>query len=120
MSHKTFDGKLGNTTNRIREIPAAEVKAMIERGEKNVYLDVREAKEYNLGHLPNAVHVPLGVLELRVEEAVPRDATVVAYCSAGVRSAMAAKTLQAMGYTDVVSMTGGLRDYVPTGGPIEG
>ncbi len=115
-----FDGILGNATSRIREIPAAEVKAMIERGERVVYLDVREPNEYNLGHLPGAVHVPRGSLELRVEAAVPREAKVIVYCSAGVRSAAAAKTLRTMGYTDVVSMAGGLREYVPTGGPIEG
>jgi rhodanese-related sulfurtransferase len=120
MSHKMFDGILGNATSRIREIPAAEVKAMIERGERVVYLDVRELGEYNLGRLPGAVHIPCGSLEQRVEAAVPRDARVIVYCSAGVRSAAAARTLQTMGYTDVVSMAGGLRDYLPTGGPIEG
>ena len=104
----------------IREIKPAEVKGMLERGETCVYLDVREPGEFNLGHLPGAVHIPLGSLALRVEAAVARDAKVVAYCSAGERSAMAAGTLQAMGYADVCSMAGGLREYVPTGGPIEG
>jgi rhodanese-related sulfurtransferase len=120
MSHKTGDDIPRDAKNRIREIAPAEVKAMIERGDKVVYLDVREPKEYHLGHLPNAVLVPRGSLELRVEVVVPRGAKVVVYCSAGVRSAMAAATLQAMGYTDVVSMAGGLREYVPTGGPVEG
>ena len=104
----------------IREIKPAEVKDMLERGERCVYLDVREPNEFNLGHLPGAVHIPLGSLALRVEAAVPRDTRVVAYCSAGVRSAMAAGTLQEMGYADVASMAGGLREYLPTGGPIEG
>lgn len=106
--------------HRISEIKPAEVKGMLERGERCVYLDVREPNEFNLGHLPGAVHIPLGSLAQRVEAAVPRDAKVVAYCSAGVRSAMAAGTLAAMGYVDVCSMAGGLREYMPTGGPIEG
>jgi len=105
---------------QVREIEPEDVKAMLDGGENAVYLDVREPKEFNLGRLPGAVHIPLGSLASRVEAAVPRDARIVAYCSAGVRSATAAAMLQAMGYTDVVSMKGGLRDYVATGGPVEG
>ena len=61
-THKEAVGaaEAGVIYSRIREIPAAEVKAMIERGERVVYLDVREPNEYNLGHLPGAVHVPRG------------------------------------------------------------
>ena len=120
MRDNTGDDLGRGATTPVREIAPALVKAMLERGDKAVYLDVREPNEFNLGHLPGAVHVPLGLLEGRVEAAVPRDATVVVYCSAGVRSAKAAGALQAMGYADVVSMAGGLREYVPTGGPLDG
>ena len=109
-----------NMPGAIREIAPSEVKAMLERGDSCVYLDVREPNEYNLGHLPGAVHVPRALLESRIESAVPRDAQIVVYCSAGVRSASAAAALEAMGYGDVCSMAGGLREYVPIGGPIEG
>lgn len=120
MSIKTCDDIVRDAKSRIREVQPAEVKTMLEQGEKRVFLDVREPNEFNLGHLPGAVHVPRGSLELRIEAAVPREARIVVYCSAGLRSAMAADTLQEMGYGDVVSMAGGWREYVPTGGPVEG
>src|SRR5436853_2746274 len=73
-----------------------------------VLVDVREKLEWNEGHIPGAVHVPRGYLELQVEEAVPdKDKTVVLYCAGGVRSLMAGATLQQMGYKNVVSMAGG-------------
>lgn len=60
MSDKTGDDILRHARTRIREVSPADVKAMLERGEKNVYLDVREPSEFNLGQLPGAVHVPTG------------------------------------------------------------
>jgi len=82
-----------------------------EAGRENqefVLVDVREKHEWNEGHIPGAVHVPRGYLELQVEEAVPdKDKTVVLYCAGGVRSLMAGATLQQMGYKNVVSMAGG-------------
>jgi len=120
MNDKAGDDTARDATSQVREITPADVKRMLERGEPCVYLDVREPNEFNLGHLPGAVHIPRGVLELRVEAVVPRDARVVVYCSAGQRSKLAAETLEMMGYADVASMAGGLREYVPAGGPIEG
>ena len=82
-----------------------------EAGRENqeiVLVDVREKHEWNEGHIPGAIHVPRGYLELQVEEAVPeKDKTVVFYCAGGVRSLMAGATLQQMGYKNVVSMAGG-------------
>jgi molybdopterin/thiamine biosynthesis adenylyltransferase/rhodanese-related sulfurtransferase len=82
-----------------------------EAGRENqeiVLVDVREKHEWNEGHIPGAIHVPRGYLELQVEEAVSdKDKTVVLYCAGGVRSLMAGATLQQMGYKNVVSMAGG-------------
>ncbi|HEX6551427.1 MAG TPA: molybdopterin-synthase adenylyltransferase MoeB [Ktedonobacteraceae bacterium] len=82
-----------------------------EAGRENqeiVLVDVREKHEWNEGHIPGAIHVPRGYLELQVEEAVPdKDKTVVLYCAGGVRSLMAGATLQQMGYKNVISMAGG-------------
>jgi len=82
-----------------------------EAGRENqeiVLVDVSEKHEWNEGHIPGAIHVPRGYLELQVEEAVPeKDKTVVLYCAGGVRSLMAGATLQQMGYKNVVSMAGG-------------
>ncbi len=73
-----------------------------------VLVDVREKHEWNEGHIPGALHVPRGFLELQVEEAVPdKSKTVVLYCAGGVRSLIAGATLQQMGYQNVISMSGG-------------
>lgn len=83
-----------------------------------VLVDVREKHEWNEGHLPGAVHVPRGFLELQIEEAVPdKSKTVVLYCAGGVRSLMAGKTLQDMGYNDAISMSGGFGQWKGSGLP---
>ena len=77
-----------------------------------VLVDVREKYEWNDGHIPGAVHVPKGFLELQIEEAVPDKAKkVVLYCAGGVRSLIAGSALQQMGYEDVVSMRGGFGEW---------
>jgi rhodanese-related sulfurtransferase len=119
MTHKTGSDLISEARTRIREVSASAVKAMMERGDPAVYLDVREPNEYNLGHLPGALHIPRGYLELKVESVLPRDATVVAYCSAGIRSALAADTLQQLGYMNAVSLTGGWREWMMADGPVE-
>jgi len=120
MPHKTGADLVEEARARIREIAAAEVKAMIERGDGAIYLDVREPNEWNLGHLPQAVHIPRGNLESKVEGLVPREARVVVYCARANRSALAADTMQSMGYTDVVSLAGGWADWMAVDGPVEG
>ena len=120
MNHKTGADLVAEARARIREIAAADVKAMMERGDGAVYLDVREPNEWNLGHLPKAVHIARGNLESKVEGLVARDAKVVVYCARGNRSALAADTMQAMGYTDVTSLAGGWADWMAVGGSVEG
>ncbi|EFH85461.1 molybdopterin-synthase adenylyltransferase MoeB [Ktedonobacter racemifer] len=79
-------------------------------------VDVREKHEWNEGHIPGAIHVPRGFLELQIEEAIPdKDQTVVLYCAGGVRSLMAGKTLQQMGYRNVISMSGGFGQWKGSG-----
>jgi molybdopterin/thiamine biosynthesis adenylyltransferase/rhodanese-related sulfurtransferase len=81
-----------------------------------VLVDVREKNEWTDGYIPGAIHVPRGYLELQIEEAVPDKAKkVVLYCAGGVRSLMAANTLQQMGYQDVVSMAGGFGQWKASG-----
>lgn len=104
---------------RIRQVTPQETKAMLERGEKVVLLDVRDQNEVNLGRIPGAVHISRGTLEGKVEGAVPRDAAVVVYCATGNRSALAAVTLQEMGYTNVASMSGGFRDWATQVGEVD-
>ena len=111
---------INEAKQRIREVSPQDVRARKERGESFVLLDVREPNEWNLGRLPGAVHIPRGTMETAIEQRVPRDADVVIYCAGGNRSALAADTLQQMGYTKVTSMAGGFRDWVGSGGPVEG
>jgi rhodanese-related sulfurtransferase len=97
---------------RIREITIDDVKAQLDRGETFLLLDVREEREYANDHLPGAIHLGKGVIERDIEERVPElDTPLVLYCGGGYRSALAADNLQKMGYTNVLSMDGGIRGW---------
>lgn len=119
MSYKTGTDLVNEAKERIREVTPREVLAMQERAAAVVYLDVREPNEWNLGRLPNAMHIPRGQLESNIEARVDRSQTIVIYCARGNRSALAAVTLQEMGYTDVASMAEGFGGWVAIGGPVE-
>src|SRR5688572_30765936 len=83
-------------------------------------VDVRERDEWAEGHIPGAVHIPRGSLESRIEGVVPdRSQTVVVYCGSGSRSIFAAKTLEELGYENVVSLSGGFTDWKRNGFPFE-
>ena len=120
MAHKTATDLVNEAKARIKEVTPQEVQAMQQRGENVVYLDVREPQEWNLGHLPRAIHIPRGQLESSIEARVPRDQQVVIYCASGNRSAFAADTMQQMGYADVASMSRGFRGWAESGGEVEG
>ena len=88
--------------------PICSYRRLQANGREVVLIDVREREEYRDGHLPGAISLPRGFLEMRIEETVPdRDAEVVAYCQGGTRSLIAARILKDMGYSNVVSMSGG-------------
>jgi rhodanese-related sulfurtransferase len=104
---------------RVRETTADEVKARLDRGEKVVLVDVREESEFAKDHLPGALHLGKGVIERDIEARVPElDTELVLYCGGGFRSALAADNLQRMGYTNVISMDGGIRDWREKGYPL--
>ncbi len=110
---------LQQVRSEISEIDAGEGRGRIESGEP-VVVDVREQDEWDEGHIPGAVHVPRGHLESRIERLAPDTARpVVVYCSAGNRSAFAAKTLTELGYEDVVSLAGGFTDWKRNGFPVQ-
>jgi rhodanese-related sulfurtransferase len=107
------------TRKRVREVTIDHVKAKLDRGEKFLLVDVREESEYAADHLPGAVHLGKGIIERDVEERVPDPATpMVLYCGGGFRSALAADNLQKMGYTQVLSMDGGIRGWREKGFPL--
>ena len=97
---------------RIREVSIDDVKTKLDRREQFLLVDVREESEYAQDHLPGAIHLGKGVIERDIEERVPKqDSPVVLYCGGGYRSALAADNLQKMGYTNVLSMDGGIRGW---------
>ena len=102
----TFRDLLSAAKAEITEVGTADAAERLAAGA--LALDVREPDEYDQGALPGAVHIPRGHLEAQVEARIAdKSAPVVVYCAGGVRSAFAARTLQELGYTDVVSMSGG-------------
>ena len=97
---------------RVREVTVDDVKARLDRGEKFLLVDVREESEYAKDHLPGAIHLGKGIIERDIEERVPQlNAPLILYCGGGYRSALAADNLQKMGYTNVLSMDGGIRSW---------
>jgi rhodanese-related sulfurtransferase len=84
-------------------------------------IDVREADEYASGHLSGAINLPRGLLEFKLSgnpALEPRDLNVVLYCKTSGRAALAAITMQSMGYLNVVSIAGGFDAWVEAGKPV--
>jgi len=117
MANKSGTDLIDEAKVRIREVTPRET--MSDTNPNLVLLDVRERNEWNLGHLPNAMHLPRGSMETKIEALVPRDKHVIIYCQSGNRSALAADTLQQMGYTDVTSMSRGIVGWVDDGGEVD-
>jgi rhodanese-related sulfurtransferase len=105
--------------SRIRETDIDTVKQRMDRGDKFLLVDVREESEFDKDHLPGAMHLGKGIIERDIEEKVPAlDTEMILYCGGGFRSAMAADNLQKMGYTNVISMDGGIRGWREKGYPL--
>jgi rhodanese-related sulfurtransferase len=104
---------------RVRETNVADVKQKMDKKEKFLLVDVREESEFAKDHLPGAIHLGKGIIERDIEARVPDlNAEIVLYCGGGFRSALAADNLQKMGYTNVISMDGGIRDWREKGYPL--
>lgn len=106
---------------RIREI---DPRTLAERRSQGaiLVLDVREPDEHTTGLIPGAIAVPRGLLEQRIESLASRDdpaRPIALYCAGGNRSALAADTLQTLGFTDVVSLAGGISAWREAGLPLE-
>jgi rhodanese-related sulfurtransferase len=107
------------TRKKVREMSVHDVKKRLDAGEKFILVDTREESEWDRGHLPGAIHLGKGVIERDIEHAIPdTSAPLVLYCGGGFRSALAAENLQKMGYTNVISMDGGWRDWTGAGYPV--
>jgi rhodanese-related sulfurtransferase len=103
---------------RVREISVAETLSAIASDAR--LIDVREDHEWEASHAQGAEHLGKGIIERDIETLVPdKDDYLILYCGGGFRAALAADSLQKMGYTNVCSMAGGWRAWLAAGAPIE-
>jgi len=115
----TYRDYFAELKKRIKEATPQQVADLLRRGDVQL-ADVREKDEWNAGFIPGAVHVPKSYLEQWAEDRIPdKDKTTVLYCAGGVRSVMAADTLAKLGYTNVISMSGGFNRWKDSGLAIE-
>ena len=119
MAHAPQFLKLVNEAKKnIKETNVADVKRRLDAGEKFILVDTREDSEWANGHIPGAIHLGKGIIERDIEQAVPDTTTkLILYCGGGFRSALAAESLQRMGYANVESMDGGWKGWVSAGLP---
>lgn len=118
MNQSRFAQLTADAKSRIREVTPAQ--AHEEHSQGAVLIDVRESEEFSQGHAKDAIHLSKGIIELHIEQAVSDISTpIICYCGGGSRSALAADNLQKMGYTNVASMSGGLKGWRNEGLPME-
>jgi rhodanese-related sulfurtransferase len=104
---------------RVRELTVAQTLKAVNGGSARL-IDVREDSEWAAGHAKGADHLGKGIIERDIETLVPdKDAELILYCGGGYRAALAADSLQKMGYTNVASMAGGWRAWLEANGPVE-
>jgi rhodanese-related sulfurtransferase len=121
MKHSEGFLRLVNESKkRIREVSVAETQRRVTENPNAKLIDVREDNEWNAAHAAGAIHLGKGIIERDIEATVPDKTTeLILYCGGGYRSALAADTLQQMGYTNVFSMAGGWKAWKEAGGEIE-
>jgi len=115
-----FEKVVDDARARVRECTVSDVKVRLERGEQFHFVDVREDDEFGQDHAAGAIHIGKGVIERDIETAIPnKQAPIVLYCGGGYRSVLAADSLRQMGYSDVISMDGGIKAWRAAGYPME-
>jgi len=121
MGHNPgFERLVEQRKRQVRECRPSEVMARFERGDVFHFIDVREDHEVAQGYAQGAIHKGRGILERDIEEMIPdKNAEIILYCGGGYRSALSAANLQEMGYTQVLSMAGGIKAWRQAGYPLE-
>jgi rhodanese-related sulfurtransferase len=109
---------IGHRFSKVREVGALGATQLINR-QNALLLDLRESKDYDGGHVPNAVHIPLSQLAGRAGE-LSKFTTrpLIAYCDRGNRSRSAGSALSKLGFAEVYTLRGGVRAWVEAGLPI--
>lgn len=115
--HSRFEKLVAEAKQNIQEISVQETAAALERGDA-LLIDVRDPDEWQEIHIPGAKSFSRGTIELEIEEAASDPSTlIITHCGGGGRSALAAESLQRMGYKNVKSMAGGLKAWKAAGLP---
>jgi rhodanese-related sulfurtransferase len=114
---KRYEKLVADTKKNINEISPTDAAAKM-KSDNVVLVDVREKEEWDEEHIPDAIHLSRGTIELDIEEKVPDAETmIICHCGGGGRSALAAESLQKMGYKNVRSMAGGFKTWKALGLP---
>ncbi|MBC8103817.1 MAG: sulfurtransferase [Cytophagales bacterium] len=109
---KTFQQLCDEAKSRIQEVSTEGTEELLKTHDSVILIDVREQDEFRGGHIPGALGVGRGILEYHIADLAPdTDQEIILYCRGGNRSALAADSLRQMGYTNVLSMTGGYRTW---------
>ncbi len=114
MQHNSEFLKLVNNARKaIKECSVHDLKKELDGGNKNyLIVDVREESEYAADHVPGAVHMGRGVIEVKIEQRIlNKEQPMLLYCGGGFRSALVAESIQKMGYTGAISVDGGMRGW---------
>ena len=115
--HARFEKLVAEAKKNITEISPEDAAAKLQNHEA-VIVDVREKDEWEEGHIPHAINLSRGTIELDIEEKVPDpNAMIICHCGGGGRGALAAESLQKMGYKNVRSIAGGLKGWKAAGLP---
>jgi phage shock protein E len=115
--HSRFQKLVTETKKNITEIRPTDAAEKIKSG-GTVIVDVREKDEWDEGHIPDAINLSRGTIELDIEEKVPDlNTTIICHCGGGGRSALVAESLQKMGYKNVRSLEGGFKAWKASGLP---
>src|SRR5438876_2384666 len=115
--HNRFEKLVAEAKKNITEISPQDAASKLQSSEA-VIVDVREKDEWDEQHIPGAIHLSRGTIELDIEEKVPdTNAMIICHCGGGGRSALAAESLQKMGYKNVRSMAGGFKAWKAVGSP---
>lgn len=105
---------------RVKEIGLEAARGRLAANPDAVLLDVREDKEWEVGHAAQALHLGKGILERDIERLIPdKGREVIMYCGGGFRSVLTAEVAQRMGYTNVFSLSGGYKALVQAGWPMK-
>ncbi len=123
MASKTAAQMVQEAKQRVENLTVEQVAAELEQ-ENALLVDLREPNELEQGVIPGAVSAPRGMLEFYADPTSPYHRNefdpgrrVILHCAAGSRSALAADTLQQMGYTNVAHLDGGLKAWTAAGRP---